>query len=78
VEVLNGTVDFYRYFDATKQAEFLYDCVEDTLDRVIPNEVTFLQNYDAFKRYLDNNARYDGSVIGSVLEQGNGALSNGP
>jgi Fic family protein len=35
VEVLNGTVDFYRYFDATKQAEFLYDCVEDTLDRVI-------------------------------------------
>jgi hypothetical protein len=22
VEVLNGTVDFYRYFDATKQAEF--------------------------------------------------------
>jgi hypothetical protein len=49
VEVLNGTVDFYRYFDATKQAEFLYDCVEDTLDRVIPNEVTFLQNYDGLK-----------------------------
>jgi hypothetical protein len=34
VEVLNGTVDFYRYFDATKQ-RILYDCVVDTLDRVI-------------------------------------------
>jgi hypothetical protein len=48
VEVLKWNCRLYRYFDATKQAEFLYDCVEDTLDRVI-NEVTFLQNYDAFK-----------------------------
>ena len=27
VKVLNDTIDFYRYFDATRQAEFLYDCV---------------------------------------------------
>src|SRR5699024_3742261 len=26
VEILNDTIDLYRYFDATKQAEFLYDC----------------------------------------------------
>lgn len=25
IEVLNETIDFYRYFDATLQAEFLYD-----------------------------------------------------
>jgi hypothetical protein len=78
VEVLNGTVDFYRYFDATKQAEFLYDCVEDTLDRVIPNEVTFLQNYDAFKRYLDNTYEMPDTMVALLvrfLEQGNGALS---
>ena len=28
VEVLNDTVDSYRYFDATPHAEFLYSCVE--------------------------------------------------
>lgn len=27
VVVLNETADLYRYFDATRQAEFLYDCV---------------------------------------------------
>jgi hypothetical protein len=78
VDVLNETIDFYRYFDATKQAEFLYDCVEDTLDRVIPNEVTFFQNYDAFKRYLDNTYEMPDTMVALLvrfLEQGNGALS---
>ena len=54
VEVLNETIDFYRYFDATKQAEFLYDCVNDTIENVIPNEVDYLQKYDEMKRYLDD------------------------
>jgi hypothetical protein len=27
VEVLNDTRDLYRFFDATKQAEFLFECV---------------------------------------------------
>lgn len=78
VEVLNETINFYRYFDATKQAEFLYDCVEDTLDRVIPNEVTFLQNYDAFKSYLDNTFEMPDNLVALLvrfLEQGNGVLS---
>lgn len=78
VEVLNETIDFYRYFDATKQAEFLYDCVEDTLDRVIPNEVTFLQNYDELKSYLDNTYEMPDNMVALLvrfLEQGNGVLS---
>jgi hypothetical protein len=78
VEALNETIDLYRYFDATKQAEFLYDCVEDTLDRVIPNEVTFLQNYDEFKSYLDNTFEMPNNMVALLvrfLEQGNGVLS---
>ena len=43
VEVLNKTIDFYRYFDVTKQAEFLFDCVNDTIVNVIPNEVDYLK-----------------------------------
>ena len=32
VEVRNDTADFYRYFDATPQAEFLYGCVQCTVE----------------------------------------------
>ncbi len=31
IEVLNDTIDLYRYFDATKQVEFFFDCVEETV-----------------------------------------------
>jgi hypothetical protein len=30
---------FLTYFDATKQAEFLYDCINDTIENVIPQGV---------------------------------------
>lgn len=78
VEVTNETIDLYRYFDATKQAEFLYDCVEDTLERVIPEEVIYLQNYDAFKRYIDNNFEMPDKTVATLvrfLEQNDGVLS---
>ena len=78
VEVTNNTMDLYRYYDATKQAEFLYDCVEDTLERVIPEEVSYLQNYDAFKRYLDNHFEMPDKMVALLvrfLEQNNGLLS---
>ena len=48
VEVLNETADFYRYFDATPHAEFLYSCVEQTIDKNLPQEVRFLESYDRF------------------------------
>ncbi|MBG7631758.1 MAG: Fic family protein [Bacteroidetes bacterium] len=78
VEVTNETIDFYRYFDATKQAEFLYDCVNDTLDRVIPNEVNYLRKYDEFKQYLDNNFEMPDKTVAMLvrfLEQNNGVFS---
>jgi hypothetical protein len=78
VEVTNDTIDFYRYFDATKQAEFLYDCVEDTLERVIPEELAYLQNYDTFKRYIDNNFEMPDKMVANLvrfLGQNDGVLS---
>ncbi|MBQ0768861.1 MAG: Fic family protein, partial [Bizionia sp.] len=79
VEVTNTTIDFYRYFDATKQAEYLYDCVEDTLVRVIPEEVNYLQKYDEFKRYLDHHFEMPDKMVATLvrfLEQNDGVLSN--
>ncbi len=48
VEVLNETADYYRYFDATGHAEFLYGCVAETVEQDLPNEVKYLAAYDRF------------------------------
>jgi hypothetical protein len=78
VEILNDTIDYYRYFDATAQAEFLFYCVNDTLVNIIPNEVEYLKKYDAFKQFLDNRYEMPDNMISLIvgfLEQGNGTLS---
>ena len=49
VRVLNETADFYRYFDATPHAEFLYACVERTIDEDLPREADFLKRHDRFR-----------------------------
>ena len=46
----NETVDFYRFFDATPQAEFLFSCIEQTVDVDLPAETAFLKAYDLFKK----------------------------
>lgn len=50
VDVLNETADFYRFFDAAPQAEFLFSCVARTVDVDLPTETAFLAGYDAFKK----------------------------
>ena len=78
VAVSNQTIDYYRYFDATAQAEFLYDCVLDTIDHVIPEEVDYLRHYDEFKRYIDNYLEMPDNMVATLiryLEQNNGTLS---
>ena len=78
VEVLNETIDYYRYFDATGQAEFLFDCVEDTIENIIPDEVNYLNKYDEMKRYLDNTFEMPDKMVALIvrfLEQNNGMLS---
>jgi hypothetical protein len=49
VSVLNDTADFYRFFDATPHAEFLYACVRKTIDEDLPRETAFLARYDRFR-----------------------------
>lgn len=53
VRVLNDTGDFYRFFDATPHAEFLYACVQKTVDEDLPHETDFLKRYDQFRRTID-------------------------
>jgi hypothetical protein len=57
VEVLNETMNLYRYFDATAQAEFLYDCVAQTIETILPAEILYLNRYDRMKAEI--NERFD-------------------
>jgi Fic family protein len=78
VEVTNHTIDYYRYFDATRQAEFLFDCVQDTIENIIPEEIDYLNRYDTFKHYLEDEFEMPDMLIALTvryLEQNNGKLS---
>ena len=78
VDVLNETSDYYRYFDLTRMAEFLYDCVEDTIKNIIPREVDYLHKYDEMKRYLDDHFEMPDKTVALLirfLEQNDGKLS---
>jgi len=78
VEVLNETIDYYRYFDATLLSEFLFDCVDYTIQKIIPEEVTYLQKYDAMKTWLDDRFQMPDKTVALLirfLEQNKGTLS---
>ena len=78
VEVLNKTIDYYRYYDATVQAEFLYDCVFDTIEHIIPQELAFITHYDEFKKIIDDKFEMPDRLVALLvrfLSQNNGSLS---
>ncbi|MBW8310290.1 MAG: Fic family protein [Candidatus Paracaedibacteraceae bacterium] len=78
VHVSNDTADFYRYFDATPQAEFLYACVEKTIQVDLPEEIDFLQRYDAFKQRVTAFLELPSSkldLLFNFLKQNEGTLS---
>lgn len=64
VRVLNDTADFYRFFDATPHVEFLFQCVQRTIDEDLPREVEFLRRHDRFR-----------SEIGSIVDMPDGLVA---
>ena len=78
VRVLNDTGDFYRFFDATPHAEFLYSCVQKTIEEDLPSETAFLQGYDAFRARIENIVEMPERTIDLLfrfLRQNGGTLS---
>jgi hypothetical protein len=78
VQVINQTKDYYRFFDATKQAEFLFNCVKDTIEHIIPHEINYLANYEAFKNFMDEEFEMPDKLVSLLvgfLEQNQGVLS---
>ena len=78
IRVTNETRDYYRFFDATLQAEFLFDCVRETVEDIVPREIEYLSRYDRFKRFMDEEFEMSDkliSVLVRFLEQNQGVLS---
>ena len=78
VEVLNATIDLYRYFDATKQAEFFFECVEETVNKTLPEEVDYLKKYDCLNDFIKNYIDMPDKLVDLLvrfLDQNDGKLS---
>ena len=78
VEVLNDTIDMYRYFDATKQAEFFFECVEETVSQSLPEEVEYLRKYDLLNEFIKNYIDMPDKLVDLLirfLSQNDGNLS---
>jgi hypothetical protein len=78
VDVLNDTLDLYRFFDATPFAEFLYECVLETIDHILPEEILYLERYDSLKTALKEQFDMPDHLMDLLirfLQQNGGKLS---
>jgi len=50
--VFNDTRDFYRYVDCTFIAETFFGFVQETIEKELPAEIKFLQQYDAARQLM--------------------------
>jgi len=78
---LSGTIGSNpQRCDATKQAEFLFVCVFDTINRIIPEEVNYIYKYE-FKRFIDDQFEMPDKLVSMLvrfLEQNGGPFLREP
>jgi len=80
MHVLNETVNLYRYFDATRMAEYLYACVDATIERELQVELETVSAFAHARKAVD--AAFDlpekqKNLFLKLCWQGNGKISNG-
>ena len=78
VNVLNDTSAYYKYFNATSLTEFLFDCVNETIETTIPEEIAYLKKFDEFKLWVDDKFEMPDKLVSLLvrfLDQNNGMIS---
>jgi hypothetical protein len=78
VRVTNETRDLFRFFDATRQAEFLAESVVETIRTTLPHEIDYLGRYDRARRHIEAfvampDAKFD--LMMGFLRQNKGRFS---
>ncbi len=54
MNVLTDTKDLYKYIDFTKQAEYLFECIDNTLQEDFNSELKYLENYEKTRLLIKN------------------------
>jgi hypothetical protein len=67
VDVTNDTADLYRYFDCTAEAEFLYACVQRTVEHDLPREIDYLRRHDAALQRIMNTVEMPDRLAQSLV-----------
>ncbi len=67
VEVQNDTADLYRFFDCTAEAEFLYECVQRTIEDDLPREIEYLKRHDEALRGIMNTLEMPDSMAQQII-----------
>jgi hypothetical protein len=76
--VTNETADLYRYLDVTAHAEYLYWCIDQTIQKDLREELDFLGFFDeALKATINVVDMPDGkaSLLVKLIHQNGGRLS---
>ncbi|QND50519.1 Fic family protein (plasmid) [Phyllobacterium sp. 628] len=77
IEVTNDTADLYRYFDCTAEAEFLYACVQRTIEKDLPQEIDYLKRHDQALHAIMNAVEMPDRLAQDLIiyiRQNNGTL----
>jgi hypothetical protein len=66
--LLSGTIgSIPQRCDATKQAKFLFNCVLDTINRIILEEVSYIYKYYEFKRFLGDRFEMPDKMVSLLV-----------
>lgn len=69
---------YYRYFDATEQASFLFDALEHTVEHDLDEEISYLLGFDRARQALNSLADWPSHALETfirVVHQNNDKLS---
>ncbi|MCJ2010924.1 Fic family protein [Methylobacterium sp. J-076] len=78
IEVQMETSDYYRYFDATAHCEYLFKCIQRSVEKELPEELSFLEHRDEFHREVTEIVDMGERTIDLMLRflrQGHGVFS---
>lgn len=78
VVVLNDTKDLYSFFDCTASCEFIYYCVEKTINETLPQELRYIESFDQAYAAINEIIEMPDNKIKTLITfilQNNGALS---
>jgi hypothetical protein len=80
ITVSNETSNLYRFLDATPQTEYLFDCIEETINRDLKQELDFLKFFDAAVKSvmgIVDMPNQRAALLIKLIHQNQGKLSKG-